>query len=326
MQNLKPMPLSRRVRKKILSVCIGIAAFLMCVNGGCSPDITGLEECEKAAMREIREIAENAAYLLNVYMDARITEMLVCAKLGGPLRDSLIKPEARTDANRILEEWLQICGGHEAILLLDNKGVCLASAPEGLVNQDLSNNEAFKGAVTGKLTITDAHKSEILTTLDPKSIAWTVVIAVPVQTKDEMAGVLISCVNWSKVRALMTSIRIGTPFVQMYSSGRAEFSTGHVYVLNQKNQIIIHSVEHNYGVSLRNPRINCPGLDDAIRNKAANKRYEIRGPITGSKSMMLEGLAYPKGYGNFAGLGWVVGASVSEDELIGAPWWMQLFR
>lgn len=325
-EHLKPMPLRGKVRNRSLSVCVGIVALVVCVVAGCSQDLTGMDEREKAAMRELREIAVVAGDLLNVYMDARVTDMLVLSRLGGSIRDALSTSDGRTDGNQMLDEWLKTSGAYDAILLLDKKGVCLASAPASLVNRDFSNNEAFKGAVTGKLTITDAHKSEILTTLNPKSIAWTVVIAVPVRTKDEMAGVLISCVNWSKVRALLTSIRIGTPFVKEYSSGRAEIWSGYVYVLNQKTQVIIHPHEDSYGVSLRNPKINRFELDEAIKHKAVNQRYEVRDPITGTKSMRLVGLAYPKGYGNFPGLGWVVSAGATEDDLIGAPWWMQLFR
>lgn len=79
--------------------------------------------------------------------------------------------------------------------------MCIASAPSSLVDQDLSNHEAFKKAVAGGLKVTDAHKSEMLTMLDPKSKGWTVVIAVPVKAQDDIAGVLMSCVNLSKLRS-----------------------------------------------------------------------------------------------------------------------------
>ena len=253
------------------------------------------DHSEKAAMREMSQIAENAANLLNVYMDARVTEMLVCSRLGGPIRDALTTSDAKTDANQILQERLKTSGAFDAILLLDKKGVCIASAPASLVNQDLSNNEAFKGAVTGKLTIIDAHKSEILTTLDTKSKGWTVVIAVPVKVKDEIAGVLVSCVKWSKVWELMIGTRVGV--------------TGYVFVVNNKNQVVLHPVEQFYGKSLQG--VGAPReLDEAIKKKTTNQEYEFKNPRTGATEKgKLAGFVYPKGYGNFPGLGWVVGAA-----------------
>ena len=162
-------------------------------------------------------------------------------------------PEARADANRILEEWLKTSGAYEAILLVDKAGVCLASAPAGLVNQEFSDDEAFKGAIKGKLTISDAHKSAVLASLDPKSNGWTAAIAVPVKGENEVAGVLISLLQWSKLAELIMNVRIGT--------------SGYVFVLNKQNQAIIHPAEALYGMSVREPPINLPELDDAITKK-----------------------------------------------------------
>ncbi len=279
---------------------------------------------ERAAMREIREIAENAASLLNVYMDARVTEMLVCSKLGGPIRDALSTSGLRNDASQVLEELFKSSGAYDALFLLDKRGVCLASAPVGLINQDLSKNEAFNDAITGKLTVTDAHKSEILRTLNPKSKGWTVVIAAPVKAENDIAGVLMSCVNLARLRGLLGSIRVGVPFVQEYPTGRVEISSGLVYVLNSKNQMIIHPMEEYSGKTLA--EIGAPlEISDAIKRKVSNQRYNFRNPLAQTEKK-LAGFAYPKGYGKFPELGWVVGAYAAEEELIGAPWWLEIFR
>lgn len=299
----------------ISPVLVGVIVFLTSLISGCCQGTAPnplLEHSEKAAMRELREISATAANLLNVYMDGRVTEMLVCSKLGGPLQDSLTVSDARVDSNRILREWLKTSGAYEAILLLDKNGVCLASAPAELVNQDLSGHEAFKGAIKGQVTIVDAHKSAILTTLDPKSKGWTAVIAVPMRADNQPAGVLMSCLKWSQLQALILGLRVG--------------ETGYVFVVNRNNQTIIHPSEHFYGVSLMDAGINRPELVEAIIKKAANQKYQFRNPRTGRAEAGLAGLAYPKEYGNFPGLGWIVGANVSGQDLMGLPWWMQLFR
>ncbi len=237
----------------IFSALIGVTVLLLILISGYGQSASAnplLDHSEKAAMREVREIAEHAATILNVYMDARVTETLVCSRLGGPIRDALGMSEPRSDASQVLDNWLKTSGDYNAIALLDRKGVCIASAPSGLLNQDLSNHEAFKEAVAGRLKVTDAHKSEILTTLDPKSKGWTVVIAVPVKAQDEVAGVLMSCVNLSKLRELIMSIRVGVPFVEEFPTGRFETWTGFVYLLNSTNQTIIHPMEECCGQTL----------------------------------------------------------------------------
>ncbi len=284
------------------------------------------DHSEKAAMREVREIAENAATLLNVYMDARVTEMLVGSRLGGPVSGALTRPDAKSEANQVLAGWLETSGSYDAILLLDRKGMCLAAAPETLIGSDLSNDETFKGAIAGKLTVTDAHKSDILTTLDPKSVGRTVLIGVPMKVKGEISGVLISCLKWKKLRDMICAIRVGTPWVFEHTTGPAEVFTGYLFVLNRRNEIIIHPSETYGGVSLLDSKINQPGVDEAIKKKATNYRYEFKYPKTGEKVMNVAGFAYPQAYGNFPGLGWVVCAKVAEDQLIVAPWWLKLFR
>ncbi len=148
----------------MLPFCMGIAIVLMTAVVGYAQGTTAdanLDSSEKAAMKQLQAIAEVAANLVNVYMDARVTDMLVCSTTCTPLREALTTPEACGEANRVLEEWLKASGACEAIVLLDKAGVCVASAPEALVNRDFSGDEAFKGAVKGKLTISGFHKSDV---------------------------------------------------------------------------------------------------------------------------------------------------------------------
>lgn len=77
------------IRINIFPFFLSISVLLLILISGFGQSTVAnplLAHSEKAAMREVREIAEHAASLLNVYMDARITEMLVCSKLGGPIR------------------------------------------------------------------------------------------------------------------------------------------------------------------------------------------------------------------------------------------------
>jgi len=208
---------------------------------------------------------------------------------------------------------LKASAAYEAILLLDKRGICLASAPEGLADKDFSSDTTFSGALKGKLTISDAYKSDLLISVDPQSKGWTVAIAVPINGGNDFRGVLMSCLKWSRLQKLIIGVRVG--------------ETGYDFVLNGQNQVIIHPARHFYGISLRDPKINMPQLDDAVKKKLPNQRYDFKNIGTGRVDTKLVGLAYPKGYGNFPGLGWTVGTGADESEIVGGhPLWRLLFR
>jgi methyl-accepting chemotaxis protein len=301
------------LRSLMLPFCVGIAIVLMTAIAGYSQSATpdaNLDSSEKAAMRELREIAEVTANLVNVYMDARVTDMLVCSTTCTPLGEALTTPDARGEANRVLAEWLKASGAYDAIVLLDKAGACVASAPEALVNRDFSSDEAFKGAAKGKLTISDFHKSDVLASLNPKSegraatlAGWTIAIAVPIKAGNDLEGVLVSYLKWSRLAQLIAAIRVG--------------ESGYVYVLNGQNQIIIHPASHLYGENIRGPKINLPALDDAVKKKVPHFRYTFANARTGKPDTKFVGFAYPAGYGNFPGLGWTVGAAADEWEIVG---------
>ncbi len=105
-----------------------------------------LNDSEKPAMKQLRCIAEASANLLNIYMDARVTDMLAWSKTCERFREALSGPQPLVEPNVVLEEWLQASGAYEAIMLLDKNGLCLASAPAGMVKRDFSGDKAFQGA------------------------------------------------------------------------------------------------------------------------------------------------------------------------------------
>jgi methyl-accepting chemotaxis protein len=288
----------------IFTLCVVVAIAFPVFCQGQKTDVT-LTDSDKAGIREFCRIADGAANCLNVYMDARVTEMLVCSKLSERLREALTNPEARADANKTLEEWLKTSGAFEAFLLLDKTGVCLASEPAGLVNAVFSHDPAFQGAMSGKLTFIDFHKSDVLTSLDSKSKGWTVTIAVPMKVGNRLEGVLMSFLKWSRLSELVRGVQVG--------------KTGYVWVVNSKTQVIIHPNEHLCGESVRGTKIKLPALDEALKNKAPYLTYEFENVMTRRLDTKLVGFAYPAGYGNFPGLGWSVGAGADRAEIPREP-------
>jgi methyl-accepting chemotaxis protein len=291
-----------------LPFCIGITVMVLAIATGfarAAEKEPVLDDFDKLAVRELQSVAAVTGQLLNVYMDARITDMLVAATVNERLKMGLTTPEARGDANRILEAWLKTSGAYDAILLVDKTGACVAAAPAGLMNLDFSQDQAFKGAIGGRLTLQDLHKSDDLVSLDPKSKGWTVTIAVPVKDQNAQAGVLMSFLKWSHVKQLVESVKVGR--------------TGYVFVLNKQNQVIIHPSEQFFGMSIRDVPINLPALDEAITRRVPCFAYDYENVRLKGRDTKLVGLAYPKGGGNFQGLDWTVAASADRWDMWGEP-------
>ena len=81
---------------RLVLVCVGITIVLATSAAGfaqsTSPDAPRLGILQRMAMRELQGIAYSAANILNVYMDARVTDMLVCCSTMDALKDALVKP------------------------------------------------------------------------------------------------------------------------------------------------------------------------------------------------------------------------------------------
>ena len=302
-----------RLGNRIFRLWSVAVVLVFAVAGGCGRSGNGVDDANKAATREVREIAAVTAKLLDVYLDARVTELLLCSTAHGKLEEALTTPDARHSANGTLSEWLKITRGFKAVLLVDRSGVCVASAPESLVDQDFSSESAFTGAMKGKLTVSEVHKSDVLIALDPKSRGWTLAIAVPIGTGNHSEGVVMCYLNWSQLNGLTDSVQVGM--------------TGYVYVLNRRNQVILHPFKPFYGIGLRDRPINMPVLDNAITKRLAHKRYKFKNVRTHRLDTKVCGFAYPKKYGNFPGLGWTVVAVANESELVAEQvFWRKLFR
>jgi hypothetical protein len=78
MRNRDKSAAQRSVRRRTSTVCVCLAVVLAtAVFDLCQAQETKskLSAPEEAAAREMREIADTTAILLNVYMDARVTDM-----------------------------------------------------------------------------------------------------------------------------------------------------------------------------------------------------------------------------------------------------------
>lgn len=301
MKRLRSFSLFGSIRNKLLIYFL-LIAFVPFIISGVIGWWTTTENAEDSAAREMHTIAQSAAETLNVYMNGRVSDVLVWSDLR-LIKEALEVAEVREDASETLREMVRLYGAYVAVSLLDRNGNCVAASYPALVGTDFAKNRAFRGAKAGKLSLTDPQKEPVVAKIDKASKGWTMSIAAPVKVAGNVMGVLLAYLKWKPLEDLMRAIPVG--------------KSGYVYVLDNKNRIIIHIAPRLYGFDLLHKEVNVPVLNEDIANKKEVSRYKFLNRKTGKVDDKIVGLYYPGGYLNFPGMGWRIGAGADTKEIMG---------
>jgi len=301
MKLLQTLRLGGSIRNKLLLYFLLISLVPFAITGYIGYNTT-LSEAENSARREMRGIAESTAQTLNVYMNDRVSDILVWSDLR-IIKEALEVAEVREDASETLREFVKLYGAYQFIALVDMKGNCISSSWPALVGTDLSNQEGVKMARGGRLAVLDLQKSALVEKIDPKSRGWASDVAAPVKVGGNVAGVVYCALKWKPLEDLLAAVKVG--------------QTGYVYAVTRKMQAMIHPNPGLYGELVAGPKINLPTLDAAMKKKDPDHSYQFTNVRTGKLDDKIVGLAYPGGYANFPGLGWVVGAGADRSEISG---------
>lgn len=302
------MPISKsssrsgKLRYKLLFYFVPIVLIPLAISAyiGYSTIVT---EAVNGTKREMKRIADAAGQTLNLYMANRVGDISLWAEQR-LVKEALGVAEVRGDASDALREVVQAYGSYQAIFLVDMKGVCIASSWPALVGNDFSGLDAFKQVKsTGSLAVIDWHKSPLVEKIDPSSEGNTLSIAHPVKIGGNMSGVIIGFLKWKPIEELVAKIEVGR--------------SGYVYVLNNRQEIIVHPNPAWYGLHVANPPLNVPTLAEAVKKKESDVVYEFRNVKTKELDNKIVGLAYPEAYGLFQGLGWVIGAGADKSQIMG---------
>ncbi|AFM27440.1 methyl-accepting chemotaxis protein [Desulfomonile tiedjei] len=300
MKVLRSFSLGGSLRNKLLIWFLLIAIVPFTVSGLIGY-WTITTEAENSAKRELKAIAESAATSLNVFMNDRVTDVLVWADQR-LMKEALEVAEVREDASETMREMVKLYGSYIALFLVDTRGNCIASSWPASVGSDLSGLETFKKAKTGKLDITDAHFDKLAEQIDPKSKGWTLGIAAPVKIGGNVTGVVLAFLNWAPIEQIVLSTKVG--------------GSGYIWVTDKKPTPIVHPSRDIYGLPVGGPKIGLPTLEKAIKSKETEHTYSFTNVKTGKLDDKFVGVAYPGAYGNFPGLGWIIGAGADKSELM----------
>ena len=212
------------LRNKLLLYFLGIALIPFAISGYIGYN-TIVTEAQDSAKREMKSIAQSASGSVNVFMNDRVSDVLVWADLR-LIKEALEVAEVREDASETMREMVKLYGSYEGIFLLDAKGNCVSSSWPASVGTDFSAQEGFKGARGGKLHIVDFHTSKLVEQIDPASKGWTAAIAAPVKIGGNVTGVVLAYLKWAPLQAILDAIPVGT--------------TGYVWVVTKNNKLMLH--------------------------------------------------------------------------------------
>lgn len=300
MKKSKTSLLGGSLRNKLLLYFLGIALVPFAISGYIGYN-TIVTEAQESAKREMKSIAQSASGSVNVFMNDRVSDVLVWADLR-LIKEALEVAEVREDASETMREMVKLYGSYEGIFLLDAKGNCVSSSWPASVGTDFSAQEGFKGAKTGKLSLVDFHTSKLVEQIDPASKGWTVAIAAPVKIGGNVTGVVLAYLKWAPLQAILDIIPVG--------------KTGYVWVTTKNNKLMLHPGRHLYGEDVKGAKINLPLLDEALNAKASDIVYEFKNEKTGKVDNKIVSMFYPAGLGNFPGMGWRFGAGADKSEVL----------
>lgn len=254
---------------------------------------------QKVSAREyVLNTARTAKLLVSSYMADRVRDNAAWAELE-TVKKALRDEDSRDPATVLLQQLVESYGTYELTVLVDANGLAVCSSSPQCAGMSFAEANEFKAAMEGKLSVGQAHHSEIVKELNPDSRGWTLCIAVPVKGTGNMSGVLMSYLKWRPLEDLVASIRVGM--------------TGYAYILDAKRRVVVHPNRQLYRETVAGPKIKLPVLDRAVRTKSSHISYEFKNIKTKRIDTKLVGLAYLKPHGN---LGWVVGAGANASELV----------
>lgn len=300
MKIFKSISIGGSLRNKLLLYFLLIALVPFTVSGIVGY-FTITKEAQDSAIREVRSIAEATGRTLNVFMNDRVSDVLVWADLR-LFKEALEVAEVREDASETMREMVKLYGAYEGIFLLDAKGNCVASSWPASVGTDFSSQEAFKDARTGKVQVTEPQAFKLVEQIDPPSKGWSAAVAVPVKIGGSITGVVLSYLKWAPLEQIVNSVKIG--------------ESGYAYVVGRKNAAIIHRDRSVLGELITAPRINLPQLAEAIKRGDKDVTYDFINPDSKRLDNKMMGLAYPGALGNLPNLGWIVGAGADRSEVM----------
>ena len=218
---------------------------------------------KQGVIREMRALAEATAQTMNVYMNDRVSDLMLWSKLR-IIHDAIELAEMREDATDVLRNLVKDYPAYLAVLVLDDAGRCTVSSWHKFRGKNFADDPLFANAFKGEVALRDAHHDPRMVEINPENGGWTLGIAVPMKSGDSTIGVVCAFLKWSVIEQILSNARVG--------------STGYAYMVNKELEIIVHPSRDLYGASLAGEKVALPGLAKAVAAHASNYSYAWPNP------------------------------------------------
>ncbi|NEW08789.1 methyl-accepting chemotaxis protein [Paenibacillus sp. SYP-B3998] len=187
------------------------------------------------------------------------------------------KNDLQVKANALLVQSIKGTQGVQTMMLIDDKGMVVASNNAEALKMDRSDRDYYKEAMQGKFVISDAIISKTSNTL-------VVVFAEPVKDDDgKVLGVYLSTMDASFFVDKLKNIRIN--------------AAGKVYVVSRGGTIVYHSTDS----SIVGKKLESPEFAEIVKQKASGE--VVQGTVDNADTYIR--------YAKIPGADWMV---VVEDD------------
>ncbi|MEN6441613.1 MAG: methyl-accepting chemotaxis protein [Syntrophobacter sp.] len=242
---------------------------------------------------------------IDIFLNGRVSDVQAWSTLL-TTRTALDIGGGQAGADEIFENLVNAYGTFEVIFLMNSSGTCIASSSSGAVGTAVGDQAWFKQAMEGKPVVADTGNYPLLKKFVPTSTGWSLLIASPVQSRNQARGVIAGFVKWELINNIMDAFPVG--------------ETGYTYMVdNTTNQTVIaHPTRDVIGKKLTDQDIAVASVAETVsKSPRGSLSYAFTNPVTKKTGSRTVGYVHNEGFGKFK-KDWVVVTGADSDEIFKA--------
>ncbi len=243
---------------------------------------------------------------IDIFLNGRVSDVIAWATLQ-TTRTALDIGGGQAGADEIFENLVKAYGNFEVIFLMNSSGNCIASSSTNAVGTSVAEQSWFKQALEGKPVVAETGNYPILKKFVPTSTGWSLLIASPVQSRNQAKGVIAAFVKWELINNIMDAFPVG--------------ETGYTYMVDNTTSnmtVIAHPTRDVIGKKLTDQDIAVSSVAESVsKSPRGSLTYAFTNPVTKKTGNRTVGYVHNEGFGKFK-KDWVVVTGADSDEIFKA--------
>ena len=254
--------------------------------------------------RRLSGYSRRIARTIDMSINERIGDIAAWTALE-TVRTAIDIGGGQAGANELFDQFVKSYGTFDLIMLMDQRGDCIASSSPEAVGMGVGDYGWFKSGMEGKEFIGEFDHHALLEQFVPASKGWSLLITMPVTIQNEVKGVLAGYIKWELINHIIEAFPVQT--------------SGYTYLVDRRDmRIIAHPSRDLIGLKLTDPSIDLPQVADVYAKQARGSvTYQFLNPATQKSALRTVGFMANEGYEKFAKK-WVVASGANYDEIFAA--------